>query len=105
MVFPGGASQVAIVVKNPPANAGRRKRLGSHLWVGKTPWRKEWHPTPVFLPGEPHGQRSLAGYSASGRAESDTTEVAARTRAGRLVAAFGIFSAATRAARKLSVSA
>ena len=32
-------------------------------WVGKIPWRKEWQPTPVFLPGEPHGQRSLVGYS------------------------------------------
>ena len=31
--------------------------------VGKTPWRREWQPTPVFLPGKSHGQRSLAGYS------------------------------------------
>ena len=31
-------------------------------WVGKIPWRKKWQPTPVFLPGESHGQRSLAGY-------------------------------------------
>ena len=33
-----------------------------------------WQPTPVFLPGESHGQRSLAGYSLQGRKESDTTE-------------------------------
>ena len=32
-------------------------------WVGKIPWRREWRPTPGFLPGESHGQRSLAGYS------------------------------------------
>ena len=32
-------------------------------WVGKFPWRREWQPTPVFLPREPHGQRSLVGYS------------------------------------------
>ena len=32
-------------------------------WVGKSPWRNEWLPSPVFLPGESHGQRSLAGYS------------------------------------------
>jgi len=31
-------------------------------WVGKIPWRKKWLPTTVFLPGESHGQRSLAGY-------------------------------------------
>ena len=35
-------------------------------WVGKISWRREWQPTPVFLPGEPHGQRSQAGYSPRG---------------------------------------
>ena len=39
------------------------RRLGFDPSVGKIPWRREWHPTPVFLPGEAHGQRSLAGYS------------------------------------------
>ena len=43
-------------------------------WVGRIPWRKEWQPTPVFLPGKSLGQRSLAGYSPRGRKESDTTE-------------------------------
>ena len=38
------------------------------------PWRREWEPTPVFLPGESHGQRSLAGYSPWGFKELDTTE-------------------------------
>jgi len=35
--------------------------------VGKSPWRRSWQPTPVFLPREPHGQRSLVGYSPWGR--------------------------------------
>ena len=43
-------------------------------WIGKIPWRREWLPTPVFLPGELHGQRSLAGYSPWGQKELDTTE-------------------------------
>ena len=38
------------------------------------PWRRKWQPTPVFLPGESHGGRSLVGYSPRGRKESDTTE-------------------------------
>ena len=44
-------------------------------WVRKIPWRRAWQRTPVFLPGEFLGQRSLAGYSAWGSKESDTTEV------------------------------
>ena len=40
----------------------------------EVPWRREWQPTPVFLPGEPHGQRSLVGYSPRGHKELDTTE-------------------------------
>ena len=42
--------------------------------VRKIPWRREWLPTPVFLPGEFHRQRSLVGYSPRGHKESDTTE-------------------------------
>ena len=38
-------------------------------------WRRKWQPTPVFLPGESQGQRSLAGYSAKGPKELDTTEM------------------------------
>ena len=44
--------------------------------VGKIPWRRKWHPTPVFLPGETHRQRGLAGYSPFGHKELDTTEAA-----------------------------
>ena len=43
-------------------------------WVGKIPWRRAWQPTPVFLPGESRGQRSLVGYSPWVLNESDTTE-------------------------------
>ena len=42
--------------------------------VRKMPWRKEWLPIPVFLPGEFHGQRRLAGHNSQARKESDTTE-------------------------------
>ena len=50
------------------------RRLGFKAWVRKIPWRRKWQPTPVFLPGKSHGQRSLAGYSLWGRKESDVTE-------------------------------
>ena len=43
-------------------------------WVRKIPWRRKWQPTPAFLPGESHGQRSLAGYSPLGPKELDMTE-------------------------------
>ena len=43
-------------------------------WVGKIPWRRKWQPTPVFLPGQFRGQRSLTGYSPWGHRQSDTTE-------------------------------
>ena len=65
-----GAALVAQAVKN----LLQCKRLGFSPWVGKIPWRREWLPTPVFLSGEFHGQRSLVGYSPCGHKESDTTE-------------------------------
>ena len=64
--FPGGSE-----VKTSACNAGD---LGSIPGSGRFPWRRKWQPTPVFLPGESHGQRSLVGYSPRGRKESDTTE-------------------------------
>ena len=63
------------MVKSLPANAGDVKRHWFDPWVGKTPWRKTWQPTPVFFPGESHGQRSLVGYSPWDRKESDMTKV------------------------------
>ena len=50
------------------------KKPGFNPWIGKIPWRRAWQPTPVFLPGESHGQRSLVGYSSWGHKESDMTE-------------------------------
>ena len=53
------------MVKNPPASA-TEVRDSFDPWVGKIPWRRTWKPTPVFLPGKSHGQRSLAGYTVHG---------------------------------------
>ena len=52
--FPGGASG-----KEPAGQCREHKRWGFYPWVGKTLWRRSWQPTPVFLPGESYGQRSL----------------------------------------------
>ena len=43
-------------------------------WVGKIPWRRKWQPTPEFLPGKSHGQKSLASYNPYGHKELDMTE-------------------------------
>ena len=48
--------------KEPACNARDIIRCGFHPWVRKIPWRRTWQHTPVFLPGESHGQRSLVGY-------------------------------------------
>ena len=66
MGFPGGS-----VVKNPPANAGDADWTPG---LGRFPGGGNGNPTPVFLPGKFHGQRSLVGYSLWGCKESDTTE-------------------------------
>ena len=50
------------------------RRRGFNPWVRKIPWRKKRQPSPVFLPGESHGQQSLGGYSLWGCKESDRTE-------------------------------
>ena len=65
---PGGSE-----VKASAWNAGDLGSI-SDPWVGKIPWRWKWQPTPVLLPGESHGGRSLVGYSPWGRKESDMTE-------------------------------
>ena len=49
--------------KEPACQCRRCKRLQFDPWAGKIPWRIKQQPTPVFLPGESHGQRSLVGYS------------------------------------------
>ena len=67
--FPGGASG-----KEPSCQCRRHGRHGFSPWVGRSPWRRAWQPTAVFLSGESHGQKSLAGYSPRGHKESDMTE-------------------------------
>ena len=64
--FPGGPSD-----KEPTCQC---RRCSFDPWVGKMPWRREWQPTPVSLPGESHGQRSLVGDSPWGPKEWTTTE-------------------------------
>ena len=70
MGFPGGSA-----VKESSCKAGAKGDTVSIPRSGRSPWRRAWQPTPVFLPGESHGQRSLAGYSPWGQKESDMTEV------------------------------
>ena len=64
-------SLVSQMVKNSPSMPERPKL---NLWFGKIPWRREWQPIPVFLPGKSREQRSLVSYSPWGRRESDMTE-------------------------------
>ena len=70
--FPGGASG-----KEPACQC--RKYFGFGPWVEKISWKRTQQPTPVFLPGESHGQRSLEGYSPQRHKELDITEVTWRT--------------------------
>ena len=56
--FPGCS-----VVENPPANAGDTDSIPG---LGRSPWRRNWQPTPVFLPGQSYGQRNLLGYESTG---------------------------------------
>ena len=53
----------SLVIKNLPAHARATGDTGSVPVVRKIPWRRKWQPTPVFLPGKSHGQRSLVGYN------------------------------------------
>ena len=74
MGFPGGAS-----CREPACQCRRHRRLHFNPWVWMIPWRRAWQPTPVYLPGESHGQRNLVGYSPQGHKESEMTEVAKQT--------------------------
>ena len=56
--FPSGTSG-----KEPTCQCRKHKRHGFYPWVRKIPWRRAWQPSPVFLPGESHGQRNLVSYS------------------------------------------
>ena len=65
---------MALMVKNLLANGGDIRDASLIPGVRKIPSRRTWQPTPVFLPGESHGQRSLGGYSPTGHIESYMTE-------------------------------
>ena len=60
--------------KEPARQCRRHRGCRYEPRVGKRPWRSTWQPTPAFLPGKPHGQRSLVSYSPWGHRDSDTTE-------------------------------
>ena len=65
---------MVLVVRNPPANTGHMRDAGLIPGLGRTPGGGAWQPTPVFSPGEFHGQRSIVGYSPWDHKDSDTTE-------------------------------
>ena len=77
--LPGGASD-----KEPACQIRKHKRCRFSPWVGKIPQRRSWQPTPVFLPGEFHRQRSLVGYSPLGCKASGMTAVTQHTLEQRL---------------------
>ena len=58
----------------PVGSDSKCRRPGFYPWIGKISWRRAWQPTPVFLPKESQGQRSLEGCSPQGCKESDRTE-------------------------------
>jgi len=58
MGFPDGASG-----QEPACQCRRHERCRFDPWFVKLPWSRKWQLTPIFLPGESHGQRSLVGYS------------------------------------------
>ena len=67
-LFSRKPSQVALVVKNLPPNAGDTKDRFDP-WIGKIPWRRKWQSIPVFLPRGSHKQRSQVGYNPWGHKE------------------------------------
>ena len=83
VLFPHMLSDCYFCCEPPGGSDGKKKKKKIHLQcrkhrldpgVGKIPWRRKWQPTPVFLSGKFHGQRSLEGYSPWCCKESDTTE-------------------------------
>ena len=81
MGFPGGASG-----KEPTCQCRRRERPEFDPWVRKIPCRRAWQATPVFLPGESHGQRRLMGDNPRSHKESDMTETTEHRTAHRVLA-------------------
>ena len=71
--FPSGTSG-----EESTCQCRRHKRCRFDPYVGKIPWRRAWQPTPVFLPGESQGQRSMVGYRPQAHKESDMNEATQR---------------------------
>ena len=81
--FTGGASG-----KEPACQCRRHKRHAFDPWVRRIPWRREWQPNPVFLPGESYGQRSLAGYSPWGCKQSEAIQHTRKKQELKIVQSF-----------------
>ena len=88
---------LSILPSEPPGGSGgkiiclQRGRHGFDPRVRKIPWRRKWQPTLVLLPGEFHGQRSLAGYSPWGHKESDMTEQLKYCHSIQVISALPVF--------------
>ena len=82
--FPGGPSGKELTCK-----CRRWKRHGFNPWVGKNPWRRAWQPTPVFLPKDSHGQRSLVGFSLCVGKDSPLKQLSRHTHTHTLIVIIG----------------
>ena len=79
--------------KQPVCQCRRQKRHRFNPWVWKMPWRRKWQPTPVFLPGESHRQRSLAGHSPRGHKEWDRLkQLSTRDKRSKRLSSLTIFA-------------
>ena len=74
--------------REPSCQCRRHKTRGFNPWVGKIPWRRAWQPTPVSLPRESHGQRSLVGYSPGGHRSQTRLSTCAQQRTVLFVEGF-----------------
>ena len=70
---PGGIPRW-LTGKETTCQCRKHRRCVFSLWLGKIPWRRKWQSTPVSMPGESHGQRSLEGYGPQGLKEPDRAE-------------------------------
>ena len=73
IIYVGKGNKRVSLVAQPQRICLPRRRGRIHPWVGKTPWRRKWQPSPGVLPGKSQGQRSLAGHSPWGHKETQLT--------------------------------
>jgi len=74
----GKGDSLAVSGKEPACQYRRRKGQGFDPLVGRIPWGRKWQTTPVFLPGESHGQRSLACYHRVAKSQTQLNDLAHR---------------------------